>query len=40
MSRSRQFELATIHLHKSKPNVHQSQQERQRGLGGLAAAED
>ncbi|WP_269634894.1 hypothetical protein [Paenibacillus zanthoxyli] len=40
MSRSRQFEQTTIHLHNGKVKVHQSQQERQRGLGGLAAAED
>ncbi|WP_267885603.1 hypothetical protein [Paenibacillus durus] len=40
MSRSRQFDQTTIILLNGKPNVHQSQSKRQRGLGGLAAAED
>ncbi|WP_264370883.1 hypothetical protein [Paenibacillus sabinae] len=40
MSRSRQLEQTTIILLNRKPNVNKSQQERQRGLGGLAGAED
>ncbi|SEO49825.1 hypothetical protein SAMN04487895_10892 [Paenibacillus sophorae] len=40
MSRSQKSEQTTILLRKGKPNLHQSQQERQRGLSGLAAVEN